>query len=190
MVDSPDDEASGTQGSHRWPGSRFFDTAQSLLDAVQVSRSGLRSGLRWFCTFGLPKPLPGLTYHHPYIGGVRDAMPRGIDRSPASTLLGLAPLALTARIGASWTLLPRGHGNGGRPGRSDLLFLCLAWLASAVSRGGEKLLVAILPSHAKARKSWSCPPRESRILPTSGWNPLAVRFRGDEAEAWALPSAL
>ena len=39
-------------------------------------------------------------------------MPRGIDRSPASTLLGLAPLALTAWIGKSWTRLPRGQGNG------------------------------------------------------------------------------
>ena len=162
MVDSPDDKASGTQGPHQWPGSRCFDTGQSPLDAVQVSRSGLRSDLRWFCTFGLPKPLPGLTYHHPYIGGICDAMLRGIDRSPASTLLGLAPLALTAWIGKFWTRLPQGHGHGGRPGRSDLLFLCLAWLASAVSRGGEKLLVAILPSHAKARKSLGCPPRESR----------------------------
>jgi hypothetical protein len=48
----------------------------------------------------------------PYTGGVRDAMPRGIDRSPASTLLGLAPLALTAWIGKSWTRLPRGHETG------------------------------------------------------------------------------
>lgn len=174
MVDSPDDKASGTQGPHQWPGSRCFDTTQSPLDAVQVSRSGLRSGLRWFRTFGLPKPLPGLTYHHPYIGGVRDAMPRGIDRSPASTLLGLAPLALTAWIGKSWTRLPRGHGNG--VVLVVLISFSFVWPGWRPLRR-RKTSGRCLAQPRKGAEVIRLPAaRIARILPTSGWNPLAVRF--------------
>jgi len=85
-------------------------------------------------------------------------MPRGIDRSPASTLLGLAPLALTAWIGKSWTRLPRAQGNGVVLVVLISFFLCLAWLASAVSRGGKNFWSLSSPatqwrgSHRVARR--------------------------------------
>jgi hypothetical protein len=169
MVDSPDDKASGTQGPHQWPGSRCFDTAQSPLDAVQVSRSGLRSGLRWFCTFGLPKPLPGLTYHHPYIGGVRDAMPRGIDRSPFNSA---RPGSARADGLDRQVLDSSSPRERGRPGRSDLLFLCLARGGLRCFAWRRKTSGRYLAQPRKGAEVIGLPAaRIARILPTSGWKP-------------------
>ena len=111
-------------------------------------------------------------------------------RSPASTPLGLAPLALTAWIGKSWTRLPQGHGNGVVPVvLISFSFVRPAW--RPLFRVADKSFWPLSCPATQRRGSHWVARRENREnIANINMEPARCTLSRRRSKGCALPSAL